>query len=230
MQVFLQTFIGGLSLGAIYALVAMGFSIVYRTMGLVNFAHGSVVMVGAYIASTFYLTVALPFAVAMVVIIIEAGFTDPDHSGMTRRLDQLGRIHVRMLVRLVRMDADRRPDVGLTLGDGDHFIPFALACRNAEHARHAARAGAFDHRCLVLDQPLIIEVAVAIDQHQAGSTQRGKTPCGGGSCVPGPIGVAKAAKSRASAPWPSSSSKASALAGIAQRARMARIRTASAVQ
>ncbi|GIF63037.1 branched-chain amino acid ABC transporter permease [Asanoa ishikariensis] len=69
MQVFLQTFIGGMSLGAIYALVAMGFSLVYRTMGLVNFAHGSVVMIGAYIASTFYLSVKLPFALAMAVAI-----------------------------------------------------------------------------------------------------------------------------------------------------------------
>ncbi|GGO21206.1 branched-chain amino acid ABC transporter permease [Micromonospora parathelypteridis] len=69
MQVFLQTFIGGMSLGAIYALVALGFSLVYRTMGLVNFAHGSVVMIGAYLASTFYLTVRLPFALAMVVAI-----------------------------------------------------------------------------------------------------------------------------------------------------------------
>src|ERR1051325_1164209 len=66
MQVFLQTFIGGLSLGAVYALVAMGFSLVYRTMGLVNFAHGNVVMIGAYLASTFYLSVQLPFAAALV--------------------------------------------------------------------------------------------------------------------------------------------------------------------
>jgi branched-chain amino acid transport system permease protein len=65
MQVFLQTFIGGVSLGAIYALVALGFSLVFRTMGLVNFSHGNVVMIGAYIASTFYLSVKLPFAVAL---------------------------------------------------------------------------------------------------------------------------------------------------------------------
>ena len=57
MQVFLQTFIGGISLGAIYALVALGFSLVYRTMGLVNFSHGNVVMIGAYLVSTFYLSV-----------------------------------------------------------------------------------------------------------------------------------------------------------------------------
>jgi len=45
MQVFFQTLVGGLSLGAIYALVALGFSLVYRTMGLVNFAHADVVMI-----------------------------------------------------------------------------------------------------------------------------------------------------------------------------------------
>jgi branched-chain amino acid transport system permease protein len=69
MQSFLQTLVGGISIGAVYALVAMGFSLVYRTMGLVNFAHGNVVMIGAYLASTFYLTSKLPFAVAVVVAI-----------------------------------------------------------------------------------------------------------------------------------------------------------------
>src|SRR6185503_13515234 len=73
MQVFFQTIIGGISLGAIYALVALGFSLVYRTMGLVNFSHGNVVMIGAYLASTFYLSVRLPFAVAMVVAIAVTG-------------------------------------------------------------------------------------------------------------------------------------------------------------
>jgi branched-chain amino acid transport system permease protein len=71
--VTLQTLVGGLSLGAIYALVAMGFSLVYRTMGLVNFAHADVVMTGAYVASTFYLTAKLPFALATVVAIVVTG-------------------------------------------------------------------------------------------------------------------------------------------------------------
>lgn len=73
MQVFLQTFIGGVSLGAIYALVALGFSLVFRTMGLVNFSHGNVVMIGAYIASTFYLSAKLPFALAMVIALAVTG-------------------------------------------------------------------------------------------------------------------------------------------------------------
>ncbi|MFB4309510.1 branched-chain amino acid ABC transporter permease [Actinomadura sp. GTD37] len=73
MQVFLQTLIGGLSLGAIYALIAMGFSLVYRTMGLVNFAHTDVLMIGAYAASTFYMSARLPFAVAMALAIAVTG-------------------------------------------------------------------------------------------------------------------------------------------------------------
>jgi branched-chain amino acid transport system permease protein len=68
-----QTLVGGLSLGAVYALVAMGFSLVYRTMGLVNFAHADIAMIGAYAASTFYLTSKLPFAVALAVAIVITG-------------------------------------------------------------------------------------------------------------------------------------------------------------
>lgn len=73
MQVFLQTLVGGLSLGAVYALVAMGFSLVYRTMGLVNFAHADVLMIGAYASSTFYMSTKLPFAPAIVLAIAVTG-------------------------------------------------------------------------------------------------------------------------------------------------------------
>jgi branched-chain amino acid transport system permease protein len=64
-QSFFQTLVSGLSFGAVYALVALGFSLVYRTMGLVNFAHGAVLMIGAYVASTFYRSARLPVAGAV---------------------------------------------------------------------------------------------------------------------------------------------------------------------
>ncbi|MFT4085479.1 MAG: branched-chain amino acid ABC transporter permease [Nocardioides sp.] len=73
MQVALQTIVGGLTLGAIYALVALGFSLVYRTMGLVNFAHGQIVMIGAFTASTFYMSTKLPFALAVVCAVVVTG-------------------------------------------------------------------------------------------------------------------------------------------------------------
>ena len=69
----LQTVIGGLSIGAVYALVAMGFSIVYRTLGLVNFAHADVVMVGAYVTVTFFLTAKLPFGVSLLLAVLLTG-------------------------------------------------------------------------------------------------------------------------------------------------------------
>ena len=73
MQVFLQTIVGGLNLGAVYALVALGFALVYRTMGLVNFAHADVLMIGAYIAATFTMSRHLPFAVAVLAAIVITG-------------------------------------------------------------------------------------------------------------------------------------------------------------
>ena len=47
MQYFLQQFINGLSVGSIYALIAVGYTMVYGVLQLINFAHGDVFMVGA---------------------------------------------------------------------------------------------------------------------------------------------------------------------------------------
>ena len=45
---FLQQLINGLSLGSIYALIALGYTMVYGIVKLINFAHGDVMMMGAY--------------------------------------------------------------------------------------------------------------------------------------------------------------------------------------
>jgi branched-chain amino acid transport system permease protein len=50
MDIFAQQLINGLVLGSIYALVALGYTMVYGVLGLINFAHGEVVMVGAMTA------------------------------------------------------------------------------------------------------------------------------------------------------------------------------------
>ena len=46
---FLQQLLNGLSLGAIYALIALGYTMVYGVLRFINFAHADVFMVGAYI-------------------------------------------------------------------------------------------------------------------------------------------------------------------------------------
>ncbi len=49
MDIFLQQILNGLVLGSIYALIALGYTMVYGIMGLINFAHGEVVMIGAMV-------------------------------------------------------------------------------------------------------------------------------------------------------------------------------------
>ena len=52
LQVFAQQLANGLTIGAIYALIALGYTMVYGVIQLINFAHGDVFMVGAYLALT----------------------------------------------------------------------------------------------------------------------------------------------------------------------------------
>ena len=50
MDIFIQQIINGLTLGAVYAVVALGYTMVYGIIQLINFAHGEVVMIGAMVA------------------------------------------------------------------------------------------------------------------------------------------------------------------------------------
>jgi branched-chain amino acid transport system permease protein len=58
MQYFTQLMISGLAIGAIYGLIAMGFAVIYKSTGLVNFAQGEMTMITAYIAWTISTTVS----------------------------------------------------------------------------------------------------------------------------------------------------------------------------
>lgn len=58
-ELFLQQLLNGLTLGAVYALIALGYTMVYGIIQLINFAHGEIFMIGAYIG----LTVLIAFGV-----------------------------------------------------------------------------------------------------------------------------------------------------------------------
>ncbi len=58
MDIFIQQIINGLVLGSMYALVALGYTMVYGIINLINFAHGEVLMVGALVSWTFVTTFA----------------------------------------------------------------------------------------------------------------------------------------------------------------------------
>jgi branched-chain amino acid transport system permease protein len=67
MEVFVQQLINGLTLGSIYGLIAIGYTMVFGIIGMVNFAHGDVFMVSAFIALIAYLIVTAWLGIASVV-------------------------------------------------------------------------------------------------------------------------------------------------------------------
>ncbi len=78
MEVFVQQLINGVTLGSIYGLIAIGYTMVYGIIGMINFAHGDVFMVSAFIALIAFLTLvalgitAVPLALFLVLLIAMA--------------------------------------------------------------------------------------------------------------------------------------------------------------
>ncbi len=66
MTVFIRTLISGLNLGSIYALIALGYSMVYGIAKMLNFAHGDIIMVGAYAGIVAVLNLGLPPFLAII--------------------------------------------------------------------------------------------------------------------------------------------------------------------
>jgi len=68
MTEFLQLVVAGISLGSIYSLLGLGFVVVYRASGVINFAQGAMLLVAAYLVSWFTVDAGLPFAIAVVLV------------------------------------------------------------------------------------------------------------------------------------------------------------------
>ena len=68
-QTFMQQFVNALSLGSLYALIAIGYTMVYGILRLINFAHGDVFMIGGYLAFYAVTTFMMPWWSAVIVAI-----------------------------------------------------------------------------------------------------------------------------------------------------------------
>ena len=68
-QTFMQQFVNALSLGSLYALIAIGYTMVYGILRLINFAHGDVFMIGGYLAFYAVTTFMMPWWIAIIVAI-----------------------------------------------------------------------------------------------------------------------------------------------------------------
>src|SRR3989338_4131809 len=80
MEYFTQQLINGLTLGAIYGLIAIGYTMVYGIIGMINFAHGEIYMISAFIAIICFLILGagggiwVPLAL-LIVILVAMAFT-----------------------------------------------------------------------------------------------------------------------------------------------------------
>ncbi|MGH8669693.1 MAG: branched-chain amino acid ABC transporter permease [Burkholderiales bacterium] len=77
MDTFLQQVINGLTAGSVYAVVALGYTMVYGIIQLINFAHGEVVMIGAMVAFTIINALAPSGLPALAVVLIGTGCALP---------------------------------------------------------------------------------------------------------------------------------------------------------
>jgi branched-chain amino acid transport system permease protein len=73
MDIFAQQLINGLVLGSIYALVALGYTMVYGILGLINFAHGDITMIGALVTLTVVQALAAAGVPAPLVLVLAGG-------------------------------------------------------------------------------------------------------------------------------------------------------------
>ena len=70
MEYFVQQLINGLTLGSIYGLIAIGYTMVYGIIGMINFAHGDIFMVGSFIALALIVAIGLTAASSIGFIIL----------------------------------------------------------------------------------------------------------------------------------------------------------------
>jgi branched-chain amino acid transport system permease protein len=70
MEYFVQQLINGVTLGSIYGLIAIGYTMVYGIIGMVNFAHGDVFMVGSFIALIFIILLGVTAATPVLILLL----------------------------------------------------------------------------------------------------------------------------------------------------------------
>lgn len=123
-----QQVVGGLAIGCIYSLIALGISMVIRAMDLLNFAHGEVMMLGGMVGATALIALRLPYAGAIAVVMLASAA-----AGMA--LDRL----VLLPLRRTRASMDRM--IIATVGLGIFLRNGAILVWGADPVRYPVRFG-----------------------------------------------------------------------------------------
>jgi len=72
LQYFVQLLVTGLVLGSVYAMVALGFVLIYKSSSVINFAQGELVLIGAYMALWMTVSLHIPFLISFVLTLVFA--------------------------------------------------------------------------------------------------------------------------------------------------------------
>ena len=140
MEYFLQQLINGLTLGSIYGLIAIGYTMVYGIIGMINFAHGDIFMVGAFIALIVLIAIGLIASAPIVFMLLALILVIVDRHGRSPPLGLDGRAH--------RLPAAARLVPPGAADHRDRHVDRAAELR-PDHAGRARQAAAADrHRRL----------------------------------------------------------------------------------
>ena len=122
MEIFVQQLINGITLGSIYGLIAIGYTMVFGIIGMVNFAHGDVFMVSAFMALITLLVVTSWLGITSIALALvhRAGGRDDAH--LAGQLDD----RARRLSAAARLVPPRPAD----LGDRHVDLPDRISCRS----------------------------------------------------------------------------------------------------
>ncbi|MBP1724255.1 MAG: Inner-rane translocator, partial [Deltaproteobacteria bacterium] len=73
MELLIQVLIAGITIGSIYSLIALGVVLIFKSSGVINFAQGSMVMVGAFITYALVVQFNLPILLSLALTFLIAG-------------------------------------------------------------------------------------------------------------------------------------------------------------
>ena len=167
MSIFIQTVIAGIAAGAVYGLLGAGFSLAYRTTGILNFAHGDVAVLSAYVAYSVYGTGAPLVLAALAAVCVGAIAGALIERGVVRPL--YGRPVVATILATVGVSVVLESVIQLVWGSLPLTLP-SLASSNAWHLGSIA----FSPAQLMLIVVTLIGAAliVALDRTRIGRGMR----------------------------------------------------------
>ena len=178
MDIFLQQLINGLVLGSVYALVALGYTMVYGILELINFAHGEITMMGAMVALAVIgalalaapglpgvlvlgagLVVAIPVCVALGLVIERVAYRPLRHA--PRLAPLITAIGVSIILQNVAM-----------LIWGKQYIPFPAVLPQGRHTFHGATVTDVQIAILLLATAIMLMLILVVQKTRLGRAMR----------------------------------------------------------